>query len=192
MNVIAAVILIAKVRADARRRADAGQASLPSARVAGSRLRLAQRIHEPGAYAYGIGACALLSAMICTVLGYIHHRPDPRERRAYRIVNPLAGTVETRELTEQEFHDQYESVPDALKRTPPTSTSRPRTSTSSIVQTVATKCISGACVGHAAELTERCASAVTSLIEDPRSQVAPVDVEVMLFSHGRATRRQRR
>jgi hypothetical protein len=55
-----------------------------------------------------------------------------------------------------------------------------------IAQTLAAKCISGACVGHAPELTELCGSAVTSLIDDLRSQIAPVNVEVMLFSHGRA------
>ncbi len=55
-----------------------------------------------------------------------------------------------------------------------------------MAQIVAAKCISGSCVGHAPELTELCVSGVASLIDDLRSQIAPVNVEVMLFAHGRA------
>jgi hypothetical protein len=55
-----------------------------------------------------------------------------------------------------------------------------------IAQTVSARCISGSCVAHAPELTEICASAVAGIIDELRTQVAPVNVDEMLFAHGHA------
>lgn len=116
---IVSTIVIAKIRADARAAAKAGTVPLPNARLAGARPGFKQRIHQPGAYAYGMGTSALLSAITCGVLAFIHHRPTPPERRTYRIVDPFTNTVETRELTDQELREQYESVGDTLRRIRP-------------------------------------------------------------------------
>lgn len=55
-----------------------------------------------------------------------------------------------------------------------------------IADTVSTKCYAGACVGHPSELAALCTSAVAALIDDLRAQVAPINVNVMLFAHGKA------
>ena len=118
---IVAVILIAKVRSDAKQRGADAPATLPDARLAGTRRRrgIVERILEPGAYAYALGICAVLSALLCGVLAYIQARPTPPHRRTYRIVDPINGTVETRDLTERELHEQYESVGETLRAIQP-------------------------------------------------------------------------
>lgn len=110
-------ILIAKIRADDKQRdAEGSKAPLPRANLAGARRTYLQRLREPGGYFLGIGSSALLSLGVCLVLSYIHSRPSPPQRRTYHIVDPLRGTEETRDLTEQELHEQYETVGSELHR----------------------------------------------------------------------------
>lgn len=55
-----------------------------------------------------------------------------------------------------------------------------------LADAVALKCYSGSCVGHASELSAVCTSAVTALIDDLRTQIAPINATAVLFTHGSA------
>lgn len=51
-----------------------------------------------------------------------------------------------------------------------------------VARAVAAKCISGSCVGHASELESACKSGVSALVEDLRTQVTPIALDVVLAS----------
>jgi hypothetical protein len=55
-----------------------------------------------------------------------------------------------------------------------------------VARAVAAKCVSGTCVGHASELEAVCKSGLSALVEDLRTQVSPIELDVVRFASGNA------
>jgi hypothetical protein len=55
-----------------------------------------------------------------------------------------------------------------------------------IAQAVAARCISGTCVGHASDLATVCKNGLSTLVEELRDSLAPIDLATLRFASGAA------